>query len=50
MGLKAFQKALIKHLKPETKIVEVDAPASDPLFVMTVLSLFDEMMGIVSTP
>ena len=50
MGLKAFHKALIKHLKPETKVVEVDAPASDPLFVETVLSLFDEMMGIVSKP
>jgi uncharacterized protein (UPF0261 family) len=48
LGLKAFHKALMRHLKPEVKVIKVDAGESEPLFVETILSLFDEMMGIVS--
>lgn len=48
LGLKVFHKSLMRNLKPEVKVVRADAGESEPLFVEKVLSLFDEMMGIVS--
>jgi len=43
-GLKAFRKALMKDLKPEVKVVVLDADLNDPSYVNAVLALFDEMM------
>ena len=48
LGLEAFHKALTRHIKPEVKVIKLDAGESEPLFVETILSLFDEMMGNAS--
>jgi len=43
-GMEALRKALMKDIKPEVKVVVLDASFNDPLYVDTVLALFDEMM------
>jgi uncharacterized protein (UPF0261 family) len=50
LGLKAFRKVLKRRLKPEVRVVEVDALESEPLYVEMVLSLFDEMVGVAERP
>jgi uncharacterized protein (UPF0261 family) len=42
-NMKAFRKALLKHIRPEIEVVELEAGFNDPVFVETVLRLFDEM-------
>jgi uncharacterized protein (UPF0261 family) len=43
-GLKAFHKALVKNIKPEIKVITLDAGINDPPYTQTILELFDEMM------
>lgn len=43
-GRKAFTQALKQNIKPEVKVIELDAHINDKVFSDTVLSLFDEMM------
>ncbi len=43
-GLQAFRNALKRNIKPEVKILEIDADINDPAFSDGVLTLFDEMM------
>ena len=44
-GLRAFRKALNRHLKPEVRVIELeDASIDDPQYTSTVLRLFDELM------
>jgi uncharacterized protein (UPF0261 family) len=43
IGLPAFRKNLLKHVKPKVEVVELDAGFNDPPYVDTVLRLFDEM-------
>ena len=42
---KAFIGSIKKHLKPEIKIVEVDAHINDPIFAETAVSALMEMMA-----
>jgi uncharacterized protein (UPF0261 family) len=41
--MKAFRTGLMKHIKPEVEVVELDAGFNEPVFLDTVLRLFDEM-------
>jgi uncharacterized protein (UPF0261 family) len=43
LGLPAFRKNLLKHVKPKVEVVELDAGFNDPPYVETVLRLFDDM-------
>jgi uncharacterized protein (UPF0261 family) len=43
LGLPAFRRNLLKHVKPKVEVVELDAGFNDPPYVETVLRLFDEM-------
>jgi uncharacterized protein (UPF0261 family) len=43
-GMKAFRENLMKYIKPEIKLVTLDAGFNDPPYAATVLELFDEMM------
>jgi uncharacterized protein (UPF0261 family) len=43
-GLRTFKEELTKHLKPEVKVVALDAGFNDPAYVQTVLGLFDQMV------
>jgi len=44
-GGRAFSQALKSKLKPEVKVIEVDAHINDPLFSETILRLFDEIVA-----
>jgi uncharacterized protein (UPF0261 family) len=43
-GMKAFRKSLMQYIKPEIRLLTLDAGFNDPLYAATVLELFDEMM------
>ena len=43
-GREAFRRVLKANLKPEVKMVELDANINDPSFADSVMSLLDEMM------
>jgi uncharacterized protein (UPF0261 family) len=43
LGLPAFRKNLLKHIKPKVEVIELDAGFNDAPYVETVLRLFDEM-------
>lgn len=43
-GLERFRKALIRDIKPEVKVVALDAGFNDPPYIQTTLELFDEMV------
>lgn len=49
-GIIAFSQALKENIKPEIKVIELDAHINDKTFSDTVLSLFDEMMSRVHAP
>jgi hypothetical protein len=42
-GLEAFRRQLVKHIKPQVRVVVLDAGFNDQPYVETVLQLFDEM-------
>jgi uncharacterized protein (UPF0261 family) len=44
-GMQAFQKSLMKHIKPGIEVVTLDASFNDPLYAETVLRLFDAMVS-----
>ena len=44
-GGRAFSQALKSKLKPEVKVIEIDAHINDPLFSETILRLFDEIVA-----
>ena len=46
-GIIAFTEAFKDKIKPEIKVIELDAHLNDKIFSNTVLSLFDEMMSKV---
>lgn len=50
MGRDAYKKALAEKLKPEIKVVEIDARSSDKAFSDTVLTLLTEMVQERDTP
>jgi uncharacterized protein (UPF0261 family) len=44
-GMRAFRESLAKHIKPGIEVVTLDISFNDPLYAVTVLRLFDEMMA-----
>ncbi len=44
-GLKAFHKSLVKNIKPEIRVITLEAGINDPPYTQTILELFDEMVS-----
>ena len=43
--MNALRDALVKDIKPESKVIELDRSFNEPQFAHTVMEIFDEMMA-----